>query len=277
MLMLSLSNTGLNLWAVERAFIGLNPGQATYETPPGTLDVLNVVFSQPTIVASTFAANATGGTSVIAAEAIRRVGFALTSAFVGEISVASGGVTLVTLSSQSYSAGSHYWVELPVATSAADFSVESLTAPYPVVSAMVIVSSVYDLPCSQWNRDTYAALNNKAQANRPSTSYFYEKKLVPTITLWPVPTTNTDHLTVYRHRQPQDVGSLSETLEIPQRWLDGVIWMLASRLCFELPSVDANLAQLIVQMADQQVLQMSASETDGAPIYLTPGIGVYNR
>jgi hypothetical protein len=84
-------------------------------------------------------------------------------------------------------------------------------------------------------------------------------------------------LTIYRHRQPQDIGTLTQQIEIPQRWLDGITWLLASRLCFELPNVDVNLAQLIVQMSDKQVFEAEQGETDGAPIYITPGIGVYVR
>ena len=82
---------------------------------------------------------------------------------------------------------------------------------------------------------------------------------------------------IYRHRQPQDVGSLTQQLEIPQRWLDGFIWLLAARLCFELPNVDPATQQIVVQMADKQVFEAEQSETDGAPIYITPGIGCYTR
>ena len=120
-------------------------------------------------------------------------------------------------------------------------------------------------------------MNNKMQVSRPSVSYFFEKKLTPRLTLWPVPNNETDHLMLFVHRQPQDVGSLGNQLEIPQRWLDGIIWLLAARLCFEIPTVDPSIAQLIVQMADKQVFEAEQSETDGAPIYITPGIGVYSR
>jgi hypothetical protein len=59
--------------------------------------------------------------------------------------------------------------------------------------------------------------------------------------------------------------------------MDGFIWLLSARLCFELPGIDPTKQTLIVQMADKVVLEAEQSETDGAPIYLTPGIGVYSR
>src|SRR5574343_98041 len=55
-LMLNLSNRGLNLWAVEKAWIGLQSGKATYNTPAGTLDLVNVTYSTPTVDTSTLAA-----------------------------------------------------------------------------------------------------------------------------------------------------------------------------------------------------------------------------
>lgn len=282
MLLLNLGNRGLNLWAVEKVLLGLAKGQATYETDPGTLDVLNVVYSQPALVTATFSTIAFGGQADVPACNVMRVGFTVTAPFTGELlvntSVDSAVFnTAVTIKSKSYVAGQYYWVDLPVVESISSVRVISAASPYPVIGDIQCATNSYDLPCTQWNRDTYAAINSKNQSGRPSTSYFFEKKLTPTLTLWPVPNNSTDHLTLYSHRQPQDVGSLTQQLEIPQRWLDGIIWLLASRLCFELPAVDTSLTQLIVQMADKQVFEAEQSESDGAPIYLTPGVGVYSR
>lgn len=282
MLLLNLGNRGLNLWAVEKAFIGLNQGQAKYETAAGTLDVLNVIYSQPTLSAVTFTATAEGGKAQIAPTDIVRIGFQVGAAFTGSIVIKSSAddvtyTTLATLDATSYVPGVDYWADLPVVASVAYFKVETAAIPYPVISSIKCASVIYDLPCSQWNRDTYAAINAKNQQGRPSTSYFFEKKLIPTITLWPVPNNSNDHLTIYRHRQPQDVGSLTQQLEIPQRWLDGFIWLLAARLCFELPQVDAALVPVIQNMAQQQVFEAEYAESDGAPIFLSPNIGVYSR
>lgn len=282
MLLLNLGNRGLNLWAVEKAFIGLRQGQATYQTQAGTLDVLNVVYSQPTLVSATFSAIATGGKATITSTGVTRVGFSFSAAFTGALVIKSSTddvtyTTLTTLPSETYAVGQDYWADLPVLTTAGYFTVESAAAPFPAIDNIKLASATYDLPCTQWNRDTYAVMNNKQQQGRPSTSYFFEKKLIPLITLWPVPNNDNDHIMIYRHRQPQDVGTLTQQLEIPQRWLDGFIWLLAARLCFEIPSVDANVQQMVVQMADKQVFEAEQSETDGAPVYLTPGIGVYSR
>jgi hypothetical protein len=277
LLLLGLSNAGLNLWAVEKAFIGLNVGQATYVTPAGTLDVLNVVFCTPTLATVTFVGIAAGGQATIASSAVIRVGFSFTSAFTGAIQIKSSGTLLTTLATESYVAGQYYWADLPVTTTGTVFTVVSAAATYPVISDIKLATAVAELPVTQWNRDTFAVINNKAVQGSPSTSYFYEKKLIPQITLWPVPNSADNHMMIYRHRQPQDVGTLLEQVEIPQRWMDGFIWLLSARLCFELPGIDPTKQTLIVQMADKVVLEAEQSETDGAPIYLTPGISCYSR
>lgn len=277
LLLLGLSNAGLNLWAVEKAFIGLSDGQPTYTTPVGTLDVLNVVYCTPTLATVTFVGIAAGGQATITSAEVVRVGFSFTSAYTGSIQLKCGGTLLSTLDSTTYATGQYYWADLPVATTGTVFTVESAAVPYPVISDIKLATAVAELPVTQWNRDTFSVMNNKYVQGHPSTSYFYEKKLTPQITLWPVPDSSDNHLLIYRHRQPQDVGTLLQQVEIPQRWMDGFIWLLSARLCFEMPGIDPGRQTLIVQMADKVVLEAEQSETDGAPIYLTPGIGVYSR
>ena len=48
MLLMSLSNRGLNLWCIDRQEIPLVAGTATYTLPAGTLDVLNLNLATPT-------------------------------------------------------------------------------------------------------------------------------------------------------------------------------------------------------------------------------------
>lgn len=270
MLLLNLSNAGLNLWCVDKGFIGLAQGQAVYNMPAGTLDVLNVIHSQPTIATSVFAAITNGGQATVTSSTVIRIGWKLSSSYVGTVSVNGA----VTLASQSYLSGVWYYADLPTATTGTAFTVTGASMP---VSDIRVITDLYDLPVTVWNRDTYSAINNKSKQAHPATNYFWEKKIVPTLTLWPVPDADTNHLTIYRHRQVQDIGTLTQQLEIPARWYEGIVWQLAARLGFELPGVDPQHLQLVLQMTDKYLFEAEASESDGAPIYLTPGIGVYTR
>jgi len=282
MLMLNLGNRGLNLWCVDKVLLGLQEGKATYLTPPGTIDVLNVVHTQPVLASSAFSVTVGGGVaSLIDTAKGLRVGVKFGVAYTGALTVgnSSDGVTytsILSVASNTYIANQYYWFDLPVIEDKGYYTVQGFL-PFPTVTDVVVATSLYDLPMTQWSRDTYSAINAKTQQGHPAINYFFEKKLTPTLTLWPIPDIATNHLTLFIHRQPQDVGSLIQQLEIPQRWLDGIIWLLAARLCFELPTVDPTVAQMVVQMADKQVFEAEQGETDGAPIYLTPSIGVYSR
>jgi len=284
-LMLDIGNRGLNLWAVDKTLVGLTENQSSYAMPTGTLDVLNIIYSQPTCADGTFTQTSTNGTTIISNSAsAKRVGFTLGTSYTGKIAIQGSTdsvtfTTLTTTANTTFSSGIYNWIDLPVASAYTGIRVLSGDSPVlPItVTDIKVATSIYDLPCTPWNRDTYSALNNKFQTGRPSTNYFFEKKLIPVVTLWPIPDNSLDHIYTFIHRQPQDVGSLVQQIEIPQRWLDGIIWLLAARLCFELPSVDPILMQMILSMADRQELEAEQSETDGLPIYLQPNIGCYSR
>lgn len=269
MLLLNLSNRGLNLWCVDKIYFGLKTGQATYELPPGTLDIISIAHSTPTLATGTFSALGNGGQITLdTAETGIRVGVKLSAAFSGVLTVAG-----VAQQVYDYSADQYYWFELPVATSQTVYAVTGT----PLVSDVQVATKSYDLPLTSWNRDTYTAINSKFQQGHPSTNFFFEKKLSPQVTLWPVPDSDLNHLLLFVHRQAQDVGTLIQQVEIPPRWLDGIIWLLADRLGYELPNVDPAVAQRVEQKAQQQTFEAELSETDGAPIFLQPNIGVYTR
>jgi len=53
MLLLSLSNRGLNLWCIDKKLLALNVGQGTYTLPVGTQSILNAMISTHTRVTGT--------------------------------------------------------------------------------------------------------------------------------------------------------------------------------------------------------------------------------
>lgn len=278
-LLLGLSNNGLNLWCVDKGYIGLTAGRATYSMPAGTLDILNVIHSQPTYANSTFSAITNGGSAYANSPTVIRVGFYFSASYTGTITISnsSDGVTytaITTLSGDSYSASTWYYADIPTATIDSYFSVTGTSAP---VSNISLITTSYDLPVSQWNRDTWAALNNKDKQNHPATNYFFEKKVSPQLTLWPVPDSSTNYLMIYRHRQIQDIGTLIQQVELPQRWLEGIIWQLALRISFEIPSADPGMIEIIAKMADKYEFEAELSETDGSPMSISPGIRGYTR
>lgn len=283
LLLLNLSNRGLNLWAIEKQLIGCEIGQSLYQCPVGTIDLLNLVYSQPTQVTGTDATSANGITTQLASSTkVVRVGIKLSAVVASDtltLSSSPDGVsytTAETLTKTDWAANTWYWIDLEPSATNVYFKAEFTTGP-ATFTEFYLATAIYDLPVSQWSRDTWSVINDKAKAGHPSTNYYFEKLLRPQVTMWPVPDVDYVHLTMFVHRQIQDVGTLMQTLEVPQRWVEAIVWQLAVRLAFELPSVEASLIQLLVQMSDKYTLEAEQEESDSAPLFITPGIGVYSR
>jgi len=282
LLLLTLATRGLNLWCVETAYVGLSTAQAIYDMPDGTIDVLNVVYSTPTIETGTDTTAATSiATELDASTEIFRIGVRMTSVSAsGTLTLAESadGAAWTTISTHvktDWATGETYWFSLDPSVTNLHFRASFGAAA--TFDEFYLATAVNDQPVSQWNRDTWAAMNNKSQSGVPSTNYYYERRLDPRVTLWPVPSNDYNHLTIIRHRQVQDIGTLAQQIEVPQRWVEPIIWQLSVRVAFELPAglVPPEQTALVVQMADKTLRDVEGEETDGATIYLQPNISGY--
>ena len=151
-----------------------------------------------------------------------------------------------------------------------------VTSSVPVTfDEFFLASQVRDWPMTQFNRDEYTNQPNKQFSGPISTNYYYDKTIAPTITLWPVSNSGYNHLSIWRHRFVQDVGTLTQEIEVPQMWMEAIVWMLASRLVYELPNVDPARRKEIIEASQAFLMEAELGETDNAPVFFVPGIGVY--
>lgn len=116
------------------------------------------------------------------------------------------------------------------------------TATYTVNANVVMVLDAYrsinqgssnqtDNYISPISRTTYATYANKSTQG-PPTTFWFDRTITPSITLWPVPDGGGPYtLNYYVVRQVQDAGIASgETPDLPYRWLDALVAGLAYRL-----------------------------------------------
>jgi hypothetical protein len=136
-----------------------------------------------------------------------------------------------------------------------------------------------DLQMSQLNRDDYTSIPDKTLTTSRPTLYWYDRRIAPQVRLWPIPdvTAATGTLVAWYHRQIEDVGQLTNTLDVPTRWLNAVVTNLAVQMMQELPSVDAARLSVLQASAAQALSDAESEETDGAPMFLSPDISVYTR
>lgn len=126
-----------------------------------------------------------------------------------------------------------------------------------------------------FSRTDYASLAQPLSPGFP-TSFWYDRALTPTITLWPVPDNSTTYtMSYYIYTQPEDaVLRGGGQAAIPYWWLNAYTADLAHRLSRHLP--DLNLEA--VRKADRdEAYQRASKQTEPSYMYITPGLANYFR
>lgn len=147
------------------------------------------------------------------------------------------------------------------------------------VIEFVIEDAPNEIPIAKVNRDDYANLPNKWFTGRP-VQFWYDKQIpAPIITLWPVPQFQYtfNQIVIYVNRYIMDVGDLTDSVEVPQRWLLAIITELGRQLAMNIPEVKTEVLMYLGPEADSQLKRAWASETDQSPTFLRPRIWNYTR
>ena len=116
------------------------------------------------------------------------------------------------------------------------------------------------------------------------TGLWYNKNIPqPTLTVWPAPQQQFtfSQIVLYVQRYVQDVGTLTQTLEVPQRWFLAVLTRLAKELMLMIPEVAKGMSDLdkqtLLQEDKDRWAEGWASESDASPTMLRPNIRAYTR
>ena len=123
------------------------------------------------------------------------------------------------------------------------------------------------------SRSEYASYPNKEQQGF-TTTYWFDRLLSPTVTLWPVPDGNSaQYLKYYRVRQLQDSNLQNgQQVEIPYLWMEAFAYGLAQRLAqIWAPPLVAQLKPL----ADEAYDIASRQNVETAQQFISPVISGY--
>lgn len=283
LLLSDLANRGIPLWCIEKQVYPLYDGVAALTLDVGTVDVLNSNLRSLQGV--------TGAETTTATEYL--VDFT-TAASVGTVGVKwSAAATrvafersddnvvweLVDAQTLTGGAGEWSWVDLSSVIAARYFRVRATSGTLDF-ERIYLANTPTEIPLARLNRDDYTNLPNKQfQSNRPLQFWFDRQIPRPIMRLWPVPNAaaETSQIVVWRHRHIMDVGSMTQELEVPQRWYDAVVAMLAARLAMEYVEVDANLIPMLDGKAKEALYYAQQEERDDSPINIMPNFGMYTR
>jgi hypothetical protein len=306
-LLSSLANKGINYWAISKKVFGLKADQYIYNLPVGGIDVLNVLYrtmNRPTgsySSSSGTAANAFDNNidTICQQTAINgniSVNYGTNNPiYAGSIGILPGtsgsfdilleysvdGTTWVTLEDTGVTTwvnNEWLWYDIDPGQSVQYYRMRETGGNTLAVREFYIGNNSREIQMARLNRDDYTNLPNKNfTANQPYQFWFDRTIPQATIYLWPTPSDPFIQMTVWYSRQIMDVGALTDELEVPQRWYEATIMMLAHRLSLELPAVPDSRIMYLEKMANQFLYEAEEEERDKSPIYFSPNISVYTR
>jgi hypothetical protein len=124
------------------------------------------------------------------------------------------------------------------------------------------------------SRTEYASYPNKTQQGFPTT-FWFDRLLSPTVTLWPVPDGTQTSLVYYRVKQVQDSNLTNgQTVEIPYYFLEAFAYGLAQRLAMIWAP---DKVAMLKPMADESYNIAVAQNVETASMYISPQISAYWR
>jgi hypothetical protein len=78
-------------------------------------------------------------------------------------------------------------------------------------------------------------------------------------------------------RYIMDVGTMTQEIEVPQRWYEAIVSMLAAKMALEILEVDAGMISMLDAKAERALYVAQAEERDNSPMMIAPNIAVYTR
>jgi hypothetical protein len=283
LLLSDLANRGLQLWCIEKQVYPFYEGVAQIPLAASTVDVLNVnlrTIQQATGDEFTTPQDYTvdfGGPTLIGVVGIKWSG--ASEPLVFERSNDGLVWQAVDTVQPEATVGEWTWFDLPSAVPAQFFRVRVASGILDF-ERIVLGNTPTEIPMARLNRDDFTNLPNKLfQSIRPLQFWFDRQVPQPLMRLWPVPNAAAElsQVVVWVKRHVMDVGSMTQELEVPQRWYEAVVAMLAARLALEYLEVDPQLIPILDAKAAESLAYAGAEERDNSPVNLLPDIGMYTR
>lgn len=158
------------------------------------------------------------------------------------------------------------------------------TATYSVDASTIVMLDAYittgtgdeaiDRTIMPVSRTEYANYPNKTSQGFPTT-FWFDRLLAPTVTLWPVPDGSQTSLKYYRVRQIQDASIIGGTnVDIPYYFLEAFAYGLAQRLAMRYAP---DKVGMLKGFADEAYQIAASQNIETAQQYISPSLSGYWR
>lgn len=220
--------TGLHIWTETEATLFLQPSQVSYVLGSGSSDHATESYTATTLYSDA----ATGATSISVTSATDfadgyKVGIMLDSGdifWTTESGAPSGTtITLTTPLTGTASGGTPVYV----------YETDIIRPLRVVAARRYYFSSAIDTPMIPLSRLDYRNLPNKTNTGT-ITQFFYDPRggtnAQGIIYVWPAPSDAQSALKFTWYRPIQDFTTAANTPDLPNEWLDAIIWNLAVKM-----------------------------------------------
>lgn len=261
---------GLNLWTVKKGMLGLIPNQSTYYLPDATSDVLNanirtsvrLLGGAPFSSNGGIAANAFDANPATACTQNAPNGYISYSYGNGVqqqiqmVGVQSNSETFYNLifeyspnnidwyesytpPAQLYMIGELVWFVIPAPLLSQAYRVRETGGAILNIQELFFNFALQDTQMTRLSFSEYDSLPQKNQVGRP-TSFYIDRQLNPIITLWPTPIAPYNNVYYRRTEMIQDIGSLQNMADVPQRFFEPLCAGLALKLAVKYAAGDPS-------------------------------------
>jgi len=303
---MTLTNKGIKLWNVVPVLLPIYEAEQTVPLPVGTENVYSLNLRTQTRLAGTAsstegtAGNAFDGnllTACIQTLTLGTITLQLPNAaqvttygilpnasdtWSVVIEVSNDGITYLptlTLTNQAVVVGEWLWFVLEGVTSYSYYRLRATGTTVLNVAELVYQNTPQDIPMAKLNRNDYSNLPNKTFLGRPVQFWYDRQRSTPDMVLWPVPQAQFtfSQITGFVQRKLQDVGAMTDSLEVPDRWYLAIVCNLAAELGREIKEVKIELLPRLDLDAEKYLADAWAGETDSSSTYFRPNISPYTR
>lgn len=278
-----LANQGAPLWCIEKQIYPLYDGVGDVTMLDGTVDILNSNFRTLQPVTGINIDTSTSRTVSFTTDIfVANVGILWSAPAVPIVLERSDDGAIwyeIQTETPTVVAGEWTWFDLDSSVAARYFRVRATSGTLSF-SRIYLANTPTEIPLARMNRDDYTNLPNKAfQSNRPLQFWFDRQVNNPIMHMWPVPNlaATVCQLVVWRQRYIMDVGTMTQDIEVPQRWLEAIVAGLAAKMALELVEVDVNLIPILDQKAAISLNIAQMEERDNSPMMIAPNISPYTR
>lgn len=305
MMINALVQEGTPLWTVDKQIYGLNLNQNLLQFSADTVDLQNVLYRFNNLPSGGIPASSAGGIAVNAFDQNLTTACTQTAPngnisynFTTPTTVVTVGILMnatatlnpiyeysldnitwvasvpAATASSGFVAGQWYWQDVSMPQTAQYYRIRETSGGTLNAIELVFGTSANEIILSRLNKDDYQNLPYKNQIGRPL-QFWFDRQIIPQAWIWPASQYTFNSLVVWRRRIIQNVGTFTNSLEFPNRWLDSVIASLAARMIYILPGADMQRAPILEQKALDARKLAFTEERDNSPLYYSPMIGGY--